>query len=65
MMARKSQFLINEQESLTESFRKYWCLYDKSRADKKKVFLENEWAAVDKEMGFEEGKEFFLISYAE
>ena len=32
---------------------------------KNKVFAENEWAAVDKEMGFEEGKEFFLISYAE
>ena len=43
----------------TESVRKYRCLYDKSCADyKNKVFVENAWAAVDKEMGFEEGKEF-------
>ena len=59
MMGRKSQLLISEEESLTESVRKYRCLYDKSCADyKNKVFVENAWAAVDKEMGFEEGKEF-------
>ena len=31
---------------------------------KNKIFVENVWAAVDKEMGFEEGKEFsyFLCS---
>ena len=55
----REELLISEEESLTESVRKYWCLYDKSCADyKNKVFVENAWAAVDKEMGFEEGKEF-------
>ena len=59
MMGRKSQLLIIEEESLMESLRKYRCLYDKSCADyKNKVFVENAWAAVDKEMSFEEGKEF-------
>ena len=59
MMGRKSQLLINEDESSTESVRKYWCLYYKSCADhKNKVFVENAWVAVDKEIGFEEGKEF-------
>ena len=44
---------------MTESVRKYRCLYDKSCADcKNKVFVENAWAAVDKEMYFQEGKEF-------
>ena len=58
-MGRKSQLLISEDESLMESVRKYRCLYDKSCADyKNKVFVENAWAAVDKEMGFEESKEF-------
>ena len=56
MMGCKSQLLISE-ESLAESVRKYWCLYDKSCADyKNKVFVE--WAVVDKKVGFEKGKEF-------
>ena len=59
MMGPKSQLLIREEESLAESVRKYRCLYDKFCADNKnKVFVENAWAAVDKEMGFEEGKGF-------
>ena len=59
MIGRKSQLLISEEEFLTESVRKYRCLYDKSCADyKKKVFVKNVWAAVDKEIGFKEGKEF-------
>ena len=64
-MGRKSQFVISEEESLAEFVRKYRCLYGKSSADyKTKVFVENAWAAVDKEMDFEEGKEFsfFLCS---
>ena len=62
MMGPKSQLLLREEESLTESVRKYRCLCDKSCADyKNKVFLENAWAAVDKEMGFEEGKEFSYL----
>ena len=33
--------------------------HDKSCADyKNKVFVENAWDAVDKEMGFKEGKEY-------
>ena len=37
----------------------YPCLYEYFCAGyKNKVFVENAWAAVDKEMGFEEGKEF-------
>ena len=59
MMGCKSQLLISEEESLTESVQKYRCLYNKSCADyKNKAFVENALAAVDKEMGFEEGKEF-------
>ena len=59
MMGRKSQLLISGEESLTESVRTYRCLYDKSCVDyKNKVFVENAWAVVDKEMDFEEGKEF-------
>ena len=62
MMGRKSQLLISEEESLTESVQKYRYLYDKSCADcKNKVFVENAWAAVDKEWSFEEGKEFFYF----
>ena len=64
MMGRKSQLLISEEESLTESVRKYRCLYDNSCADyKNKVFVENAWAAVNKEMSFEEGKEFSYFLY--
>ena len=39
--------------------RKYRCLHEKSCTGyKNRVFVENVWAGVDKEMGFEEGKEF-------
>ena len=65
MIGRKPQLLMSKEESLTESVRKYRCLYDKFCADyKNKVFAENAWAAVDNEIGFEEGKEFsyFLCS---
>ena len=63
-MGRKSQLFISEDEPLMESVRKYRCLYDKSCADyKNKVFVENAWAAVDKEMGFEEDKEFSYFLY--
>ena len=42
-----------------ESVRNYHCLYDKFFGDyKSKVLVENVWAAVDKETGFEEDKEF-------
>ena len=59
MMGRKSQLLISEEEPLTEFVRKYRCLNDKYCADyKNKVFVENAWAAVGKEIGFEERKEF-------
>ena len=64
-MGRHSQLLISKEESLTESVRKYRCLYGKSCEDyKNKLFVKNAWAGVDKEMGFEEGKEFsyFLCS---
>ena len=41
IMGCKSQLLISEEESLTESVLKYRCLYDKSYADyKSKVFVE-------------------------
>ena len=65
MMGRKSQHLISEEESFEESDRKFQCLYDISCADyKNKVFVENAWAAFDKVVDFEEGKEFsyFLCS---
>ena len=58
-MGHKSHLLIGEEEPLTESVRKYQCLYDKPCADyKNKVFVENVWAVVDKEIGFKEGEEF-------
>ena len=52
---------VNLWQSLSEStgvFKKSCAVY------KNKVFVENAWAAVDKEMGFEEGKKFsyFLCS---
>ena len=65
MMGRKSQLFISEEEFLAESVGKYRCLYHKSSSDyKSKVFVENAWTVVDKETGFEEGKEFsyFLCS---
>ena len=62
MIGRKLQLFISEEKSLAESAQKYRCLYAKSYADyKRKVFVENAWAAVDRKMGFEEGKEFFLF----
>ena len=62
MIGRKPQPLISEEKSLAESTQKYQCLYDKSYADyKSKVFAENAWGAVDKKMGFEEGKKFFYF----
>ena len=62
MIGRNPQPLISEERSLAESTQKYQCLYDKSYADyKSKVFVENAWGAVDKKMGFEEGKKFFLF----
>ena len=58
-MGCKSHLLIKEEESLMESVQNDQCLYDKFCADyKSKVLVENVWAAVDKETGFEEGKEF-------
>ena len=45
-----------------ESVRNYQCLYDKFCGDyKSKVLVENVWAAVDKETGFEEDKEFSYL----
>ena len=45
-----------------ESVLNYQCLYDKFCGDyKSKVLVENVWAAVDKETGFEEDKEFSYL----
>ena len=61
-MGRKSQISTIEEEALAECVRKYTCLYDKSCAEyKSKTCVRNAWAAINRELGFEEGKE--LVYY--
>ena len=64
-MGHKSQLLISEEESLTESVQKYLCLYDKSCADyKKKSLLKMRGLQLIKKWTLKSVRSF-LISYEE
>ena len=55
-MGRKSILDLSSEETLAECVRKYPCLYDKTcKHYKDKHCVENAWAEVDKELGYEEG----------
>ena len=54
MLGRNSVLHLGEEEKLTQAEIKYSCLYDKScKKHKNKMFMENAWAEVGREIGFE------------
>ena len=60
-MGRKSILDLSSEETLAECVRKYPCLYDKTcKHYKDKHCVENAWAEVDKELGYEEGMFIFF-----